>query len=91
MAKFYPSMEEIKRLPVQPTDGEWELLCFLEEYLEGKDDFEIFFQPYIDGLNPDVIILRENHGVIIIEVKDYDLNSYKAIDYDTWGVVSQDV
>lgn len=75
MAKIYPSLAQIDLLKVKPTSGEKELLTFLDSTLD--DSFEVYFQPYLNGDNPDVIILRENSGAMIIEVKDWDLNNYE--------------
>ena len=74
MAIFYPSIEIIKRFKVPPTDGEWTLLDFLEKTLD--DSYEVYFNPYLNGDRPDVIIMREGNGVLIIEVKDWNLNNF---------------
>ena len=34
MAQFFPSLEQIKNLKVQPEEGEWYFLQFLEETLD---------------------------------------------------------
>lgn len=80
MAKLSPSIDVIKRQKVQPTEGEWTLLNFLFKNLD--DTYEIYFQPYINGDNPDFAIMRKGSGVLLIEVKDWDLNHY-YIDTET--------
>ena len=40
MAIFLPSIENIQKFKVQPTDGEWTLLRFLEKNLD--DSFEVY-------------------------------------------------
>ena len=75
MAKIFPTLEQIDLLKVKPTDGERKLLHFLNSALD--DTYEVYFQPYLNGDNPDIIILRKNSGVMIVEVKDWDLNSYQ--------------
>lgn len=75
MAKFIPSLEEIKCNPMeQPTAGE----LYLLEQLESLDDnYEIYFQTHINVSHPDIVILKKGCGAIIIEVKDWNLNAYE--------------
>jgi hypothetical protein len=78
MAVLSPSMEVIKRQKVQPTEGEWALLYFL---LALDDSYEIYFQSFLNGDNPDFVIMKKDFGVLIIEVKDWKLENY-VIDKD---------
>jgi len=82
MAHFFPSLEQISLLKEPPTAGEWELLYYLESHL--SDDYEVYFQPYFNGLRPDIAIMRKDWGVIIIEVKDWNLNSYEVDEKNEW-------
>lgn len=82
MAKIFPTLEQIDLLKVKPTDGERKLLHFLNSALD--DTYEVYFQPYLNGDNPDIIILRENSGVMIVEVKDWDLESYQLSPNRHW-------
>ena len=82
MAQFIPSIDKIKKFKVQPTDGEWALLKFLENTLD--DSFEVYFNPFLNGDRPDVVLMRKGGGVMIIEVKDWDLNSYYIDEYKRW-------
>lgn len=68
MANFYPDLENIDRLTVAPTDGELHLINVLREALD--DTFEVYFNPYLDGDRPDVIVLKPGCCALIIEVKD---------------------
>jgi hypothetical protein len=61
-------------LKVKPTSGERHLLHFLSSVLD--DTYEVFFQPYLNGDNPDIIIVRKIL-CMIVEVKDWDLSSYQ--------------
>ncbi|WP_202108723.1 nuclease-related domain-containing DEAD/DEAH box helicase [Succinivibrio dextrinosolvens] len=76
MAIFIPTLEEIKKWRVAPTDGEWYLLNFLS-YLD--DSYEIYFNPYLNEDRPDVLIMRKDHGVLVIEVKDWNLANYYVL------------
>ena len=86
MVKFYPDIEFIKNvMRPKPEPGERVLLAFLERYLKKvSGDFEVYFQGKINGYMPDVVIMRKNHGILIIEVKDWNLNNFKIIDEKTW-------
>lgn len=76
MAQVYPDLEFIKKAKVKPTDGEMRLLKFLIDNLDNS--FEIYFQPLLNGDNPDIIVMRKNSGVLIIEVKDWQLQYYRC-------------
>lgn len=88
MAKVFPSLENINRLKVKPTDGELFLVNYLVEHL--PDDYEVYFQPHLNGDFPDIIIMRQGHGVIIVEVKDWSLASYKIDENNHWHLKSDD-
>ena len=82
MAIFYPSIEHISKMKVSPTDGELSLLNFLKSTLD--DSFEVYFNPYMNGDRPDIVIVRKRHGVLIIEVKDWDLDAYRLDERKHW-------
>jgi len=82
MAKIFPTLENIKRLKVKPTEGEWFLINYLIENL--SEEVEIYFQPFIDGDMPDIILIQKNIGVTIIEVKDWNLNLYTIDEKNNW-------
>jgi hypothetical protein len=82
MAILYPTCENIKRLKVQPTEGEMFLIKHFFKYL--SDEIEIFFQPFIDGDRPDIILVQKNAGISIIEVKDWNLEAYYIDDKANW-------
>lgn len=82
MAIFFPDIETIKKFNVQPTEGEWTFLFFLGNFLD--DTYEIYFNPYMNGDRPDVIIMREGNGVMIIEVKDWNLENFILNEKRKW-------
>ncbi|WP_291087397.1 MULTISPECIES: nuclease-related domain-containing DEAD/DEAH box helicase [unclassified Empedobacter] len=86
MAIFYPTLDEIKNFRVKPEFGELHILNFLNEFLD--DTFEIFFNPFLNGDRPDIIIMKKGQGVLIIEVKDYNLDLYKLDEKKNWVVKS---
>ena len=89
MAKVFPDWENINRLRVQPEEGERYLLEYLECHL--SDDYEIFFNPFLDGDRPDIIILRKSYGAVVIEIKDWDLRSYNVDAINSWFVKSSKI
>lgn len=75
MAIFIPTLETIAKFKVPPTEGEWTLLNFLARVLD--DSYEVYFNPYLNGDRPDVLIMRKGNGVMVIEVKDWNLNNFE--------------
>lgn len=82
MAIFYPSIEKIQEFKVKPTEGEITLLNFLANALD--DSFEVYFNPFLNGDRPDVLIMRKGYGVMIIEVKDWNLHNFKLDNRKKW-------
>lgn len=82
MANFYPPIEKIRTFKVQPEIGEWALLNFLEQTLD--DSYEVYFNPYMNGDRPDVVVMRKGGGVLIIEVKDWNLDAYELNEKRQW-------
>lgn len=82
MAKLFPDLPNINRLTVPPTEGERHLIKILSEMLD--DTYEIYFNPYLDGDRPDVIVLKPGCGALIIEVKDWNLIHYQLDINNRW-------
>ena len=84
MAFLYPDLAKINKLKVPATDGEIHLCETLTKSL--SDDFHIFFNPYLDGDRPDIIVLKKNYGAVIVEIKDWNLSSYSIDKSNRWSV-----
>lgn len=82
MAIFIPTLDKIQMFKVLPEEGEWTLLRFLEHNLD--DSFEVYFNPYMNGDRPDIVIMRKNYGVLIIEVKDWNFDLYELDEKKNW-------
>lgn len=82
MAILFPDLGTIKVRKVKPTDGEAKLLQFLVDNLD--DDFEVYYQPFINGMIPDIVIMRKAAGVMLIEVKDWHLKNYYLDEKRNW-------
>lgn len=88
MAQLYPSLNVILESKQKPTEGE---LFLLNRIVEKFDpDVKVFFQPFFNGERPDIILIHEWKGVIIIEVKDWDLSSYYVDKNNKWHVRCND-
>ena len=83
MAKLFPNLATIKKLKPYPTEGELAIVNFLEKTLD--DDYEIYFQPFVNGDQPDLVLINKNAGALIIEVKDWHLKHY-TVDKKQWRV-----
>lgn len=65
----------------QPLEvGERQFIEYLDEIL--CDDWEIYIQPALNGLCPDIIILNPNIGICIFEVKNWDFDKIKYQVYE---------
>lgn len=86
MAKLIPSVEKALLSKQKPTEGEIFLIRHLENALE--EEVEVYFQPCFNGDRPDVVVLSKGHGVIVIEVKDWDLKNYEVDEKNHWRLRS---
>lgn len=84
MAILIPNLEAAKIAKQKPTEGEVFLLEFLESHFD--DDVEVYFQPCFNGDRPDIVLMSPNLGVIIIEVKDWNLSLYDIDTNNKWSV-----
>ena len=73
MAKIFPTLDNINRLKVKPTQDEKALLDYLIESF--PDDVEIYFRPFFNGDQPDIVLIHKDVGVTIIEIKNWDLEN----------------
>ena len=86
MATLIPTIEKILTMKVKPEEGELHLLKFLDKELDSS--FEVYFNPFMNGDRPDIIIMRKGHGVMVIEVKDYNLDFYELDDRKNFVIKS---
>ena len=70
-------------MKVKPTEGE---LCLLEKLIEhfSNDEIETYFQPFFNGDRPDIVLMKKNVGVTVIEVKDWNLTKYYVDQNNKW-------
>lgn len=84
MATLIPSLEQINHFSTPLTPGERALMEALRRVLD--DGWTIYVQPFLNGLQPDIIILSEQAGMGIFEVKDWNLDNYQVSGDGFWGV-----
>ena len=84
MAILYPSIDAIRKRKPEATPGERTLLSFLLNAY--NDEYEIFFQPFLNGELPDIVVVHKGGGVMIFEVKDWDLSNYRVNEKGNWIV-----
>lgn len=88
-SRLFPSLQQLKDQNNPLTDGEWALIHYLDSHLpkdplwkkeQGLKNYKgwlIFAQPFLNGTRPDIIIFNPNVGVVIYEVKDWNLANYQ--------------
>jgi hypothetical protein len=86
MAKVFPDLEKAQQSKQPPTEGELFLLRYLESNFD--DDTEVYFQACFDGDRPDIVIMKKNVGLIIVEVKDWNLRNYYVDEKNQWKLLS---
>ncbi|MCY6356522.1 AAA family ATPase [Clostridium sp. ZS2-4] len=74
MAKLFPSLEEMKNKKMKITEGEKVLLEFLNKEL--NDEYEVYFKPNINGDKPQIVVVREKYGIVILGIKEWKLEDY---------------
>ncbi len=84
MAILIPNLEDAKESKQKPTEGEIFLLEFLATHFD--DQAEVYFQPCFNGDRPDIVLMSPKAGVIIIEVKDWNLDLYSIDTNNKWSV-----
>lgn len=77
-----PPLKDIKSLRQKLTPGEEAVLYFLDKNL--SKGWEIYIQPHLNGLCPDFVVMHPFVGIVVVEVKDWNLN---AINYKWDGKV----
>lgn len=77
-------LDQLNRSVVEPEPGEVCLVNFLCNHL--GEEYEIFFQPFLNGDRPDIVVMLKNYGVLLIEVKDWDLSNYRLDERKRWIV-----
>ncbi len=75
-SRIYPKWEDIENLKDPLTEGELYFAKYLDDHL--PNEWEIYIQPYLNGDRPDVVILHPKVGLMVFEVKDWNLKIYST-------------
>ena len=86
VANIIPNIDQIKKSRQSPTPGELNLLEALSLMFDGNTN--IFFQPCFNGDRPDIVLLNKELGVVVLEVKDWDLQRYRVSSDNVWSLKS---
>ena len=84
MAILIPNLEAAKAAKQKPTEGEIFLLEFLSTHFD--EQAEVYFQPCFNGDRPDIVLMSPKAGVIVIEVKDWNLGLYSVDEKNKWTI-----
>lgn len=71
-----PSKDQWDKLRQPLEAGEIQFIEYLDQYL--PQGWEIYIQPHLNGLCPDIVILHPKIGIGVFEVKNWD---FKAMQY----------
>lgn len=75
-SRIFPSWEQLNNLKAPLTNGERALAKYFDTYL--PEVWEVYVQPYLNGDRPDIVLLNPYIGMMVYEVKDWNLNLYKS-------------
>lgn len=80
-----PPRQDFERLPTPLTVGERQLIDLFDRYLDA--DWEMYVQPHLNGLRPDLVLLKPTIGIAVFEIKDWDLSAmhYFVSGSDLWA------
>jgi len=68
-----PPREQHHKLLTQLTGGEKLVIDLFDAHLQPE--WEIYIQPHLNGLRPDIVLLNPNVGVAVFEVKDWNFDA----------------
>lgn len=70
-----PPRDQFNKLPTPLEAGERKVIDLFDRKLPPK--WEIYVQPHLNGLRPDIVLLHPDVGVAVFEVKDWDLGAMR--------------
>lgn len=88
--RLYPTWQQLEVQNNPLTDGEKSLIKYFDDYLPKDPNWKpapglknlkdykgwlIFAQPFLNGTRPDIIIFNPQVGLVIYEVKDWNLDN----------------
>jgi hypothetical protein len=70
---LHPARSEFASLRTPLTPGEQRVIDVFDANL--TPDWELYVQPHLNGLRPDLVLLHPRVGIAVFEVKDWDLDA----------------
>lgn len=81
-----PPKDQWHRLPTPLTSGENKVYNLFDAGLPLE--WEMYIQPHLNGLRPDLVLLNPYAGIAVFEIKDWSLNTLQySIEYN-WATQS---
>ena len=68
-----PPINHLDSLRQPLTKGERLVFDFFNAHL--AQEWEIYLQPHLNGLRPDIVLLHPEAGIAVFEIKDWDLDA----------------
>ena len=68
-----PPLDQLDKLRQPLTPGERMVVDLF--HAELPEDWEIYIQPHLNGLRPDIVLLNPKVGIAVFEVKDWNLGA----------------
>ena len=81
-----PPKDQWDRLPTQLTSGENKVYNFFDAELPLE--WEMYIQPHLNGLRPDLVLLNPHVGIAVFEIKDWSLNTLQHSIKQNWNTQS---
>jgi hypothetical protein len=80
--KVSPPRDQLRQLRQPLTEGEREVFDYFDQLL--RPEWEIYVQPHLNGLRPDFVLLHPLVGIVVVEVKDWNLDAmgYQVVKED---------
>ena len=70
-----PPRSAFGRLPNSLTEGERQVIDLFDRHLGPT--WEMYVQPHLNGLRPDLVLLNPDVGIAVFEIKDWDLSAMR--------------
>lgn len=81
-----PPKDQWDRLPTPLTYGENKVYNLFDAGLPL--DWEMYIQPHLNGLRPDLVLLNPYAGIAVFEIKDWSLNTLQSSIKYNWTTQS---
>ena len=77
-----PPKDQWQRLPTSLTEGERAVYTLFHDSDNFPLEWEMYIQPHLNGLRPDLIFLNPYAGIAVFEIKDWSLRTLQYSIYN---------